>query len=75
MSLRLRKLVAVTALRDTRGSVSGFVLAVSDVTDRRAVEAALRELDASPEPLRSTLADIEGWARSLREVVEAERQS
>ncbi|MCA9654716.1 MAG: sigma-70 family RNA polymerase sigma factor [Myxococcales bacterium] len=39
------------------------------------VEAALRELDASPEPLRSTLADIEGWARSLREVVEAERQS
>src|SRR5262249_4049534 len=35
--------VAVTALRDARGSVSGYVLAVSDVTDRRAVEAALRE--------------------------------
>lgn len=39
------------------------------------VEAALRDLDASPEQLRSTLADIEGWARSLREAVSGEPQS
>lgn len=39
------------------------------------VEAALRELDASPEQLRSTLADIDGWARSLREAVDPEAKS
>ncbi len=33
------------------------------------LEGALAELDASPEQLRSTLADIEGWARSLRDAV------
>ncbi|MEX1365293.1 MAG: sigma-70 family RNA polymerase sigma factor [Nannocystaceae bacterium] len=39
------------------------------------VEAALSDLDASEEHLRSTLADIEGWARSLREAVGADRKS
>jgi len=33
------------------------------------VEQALRELDASAAQLQSTLADIEGWARSLRDAV------
>ncbi|MCH9685862.1 MAG: sigma-70 family RNA polymerase sigma factor [Deltaproteobacteria bacterium] len=33
------------------------------------LEGALRELDASPQHLESTLADIDGWARSLREAL------
>lgn len=39
------------------------------------VEAALEQLDASPEQLQSTLADIEGWARSLREAVHGAKAS
>ncbi len=35
------------------------------------LQEALRELDGSPDQLRSTLADIDGWARSLREAVDA----
>lgn len=35
------------------------------------VEEALSRLGAEPEPVQSTLADIDGWARSVRAVVAA----
>jgi PAS domain S-box-containing protein len=42
-SSRFRAVLALTALRNTRGQVSGFVFATYDVTDRWKAESALQE--------------------------------
>jgi PAS domain S-box-containing protein len=52
---RFRAVLALTALRNTRGLISGFVLAIYDVTDRWRAETALQERERQLRQMANSL--------------------